>query len=891
MPTLTKTLSDFSLKSEWVLFPGATTSEGTISKTFNLSAIPDGSTINSATLTGNVRSQFYTGRFRAIYNSSKTLKSAAGTTAEFFNVDVLSWFSGMNTFGDFSVTFAFKETDVHGDVWQGYGYFIGITLTITYTLPYTAVTAPTTVSLSVPNTHPGQTTVLSWSGAKAGTNNAITGYEVHRSTTTKTGTYTRIATTDASTKKYTITAPSSNVTYYYKVKTLGTVSGYDSAVSSAVATMSMTSTAAVAPTTVSVSPSGPYPTQSVTISWSGARAGTNNPITGYQVYRATSSSGTYSLIATIDRTQTSGSTTDTAPTSGSRYYKVKTVGTYIDSGQSSAIGSFTVDGSGTSDFTLPSSVTVGTAFSLTISTNTNKAHTLSLSMGSGSNTWSQSYSIAANTASYSITIPLSALTTMPNSATSTLTAVLTTSGAGTYTKTTTARAPSSAGPSVPAATIAPVSTVVPSSWNKYIAGCSAASVTLSTACTAQYGATIVSYSISGNGISETDSVLPLTGTSASLSAGSKSFTVTAKDSRGLTSKQTLTVSVVAYSKPTISSVTVYRCNASREDDDEGTYIFGSVKPTFSSCGGSNSITVVMKWKLAGASSYASQTNMTAASGVYSARSSAVGANKYNVQIVVTDALGNTTSTTQDVQRISWEFHVKRGGGAWAFGGVADTAGTLHVYGAEKLDGNLIIAKDSPSVYLRKSTAATENTGGMQVLVQDSNNRLILFQRVDGSSPERYRLPVPTTHDETTNYAILTSKDAVTVAQGGTGATTAAAARTNLGLGSVLSDLSGLQNALGSTAFVYKQIPASSSASFTFSSNCSYAVLISGVSATTRCLIFGYCNTSGTVSQTKMDAGSSTNITVTTDTYKLTIANAYTSAAYALLIKINGTAPT
>lgn len=63
----------------------------------------------------------------------------------------------------------------------------------------------------------------------------------------------------------------------------------------------------------------------------------------------------------------------------------------------------------------------------------------------------------------------------------------------------------------------------------------------------------------------------------------------------------------------------------------------------------------------------------------------------------------------------------------------------------------------------------------------------------GISPyrERYLLPFVTVgRTNSANYNILTSKSAVTIAQGGTGATNAATARSNLGLGSSANLLSG-----------------------------------------------------------------------------------------------------
>lgn len=101
----------------------------------------------------------------------------------------------------------------------------------------------------------------------------------------------------------------------------------------------------------------------------------------------------------------------------------------------------------------------------------------------------------------------------------------------------------------------------------------------------------------------------------------------------------------------------------------------------------------------------------------------------------------------------------------------------------------------------------------------------------------------------------------------------------------------LENALDHAKFVYKQVPGGGSATYTFTSSCAYVILISSSASSVRCTIYGYCTTSGSISNTKVDAGSSTNITLSTKTNKLTINNAYSSSAYALLIRIEGTAPT
>ena len=215
-----------------------------------------------------------------------------------------------------------------------------------YLYTYSHPSAPTAVSASNTNPNAGTAVTLSWSGAAAGSYNAITGYEIHRSTTSG-GTYsllTSVSTTAASGSVSVTAHATMGSAYYYKVITVGERS--KSGVSSAYATVtSKVYTACTAPTAVSVSANNVAPGASVTLSWSGAAAGTNNAIAQYQVYRATAAAGSYSLLTTVTGTATSGSTGVTAQTTrgSSYYYKVLTVGAVsgYNSGQSTAYATLT----------------------------------------------------------------------------------------------------------------------------------------------------------------------------------------------------------------------------------------------------------------------------------------------------------------------------------------------------------------------------------------------------------------------------------------------------------------------------------------------------------------------------------------------------------------------
>jgi len=206
-----------------------------------------------------------------------------------------------------------------------------ITVTINWEYSYTACGAPNAVSVSATNVAPGAGVTLSWSGASAGISNWITGYQIYRSDSAG-GSYSHITTvsTSAGSGSTTVTAPGGNgSSYYYKVLTLGSVAGYNSSLSSAYAALTCSYSAPSAPSTVTIGGSTTAYAAAgtnVTLAWSGAGAGTNNPITGYHIYRdgayyAATTGISYSVPA--------------HGTAGNGYtYTVYTLGTYANSGVS-----------------------------------------------------------------------------------------------------------------------------------------------------------------------------------------------------------------------------------------------------------------------------------------------------------------------------------------------------------------------------------------------------------------------------------------------------------------------------------------------------------------------------------------------------------------------------
>ena len=121
----------------------------------------------------------------------------------------------------------------------------------------------------------------------------------------------------------------------------------------------------------------------------------------------------------------------------------------------------------------------------------------------------------------------------------------------------------------------------------------------------------------------------------------------------------------------------------------------------------------------------------------------------------------------------------------ASGGAAAYSHTHSGYVAKTGDTmtGVLVANNFVSKYgVEFQNSSGTNVGG---IFQDmaGANQFYMDEYTTSGVRECYLLPAPTA-TSTSFYDILTSKSAVTVAQGGTGATSASGARTNLGLGSM-----------------------------------------------------------------------------------------------------------
>lgn len=187
---------------------------------------------------------------------------------------------------------------------------------------YSAPGAPETVTVSPTSVAPKGEAILSWSAAKDGSYNTVSGYVVHRSTNSASG-YSQLGNQlPASTTSITVYAPESQgSTYYYIVYAVGTRGG-TSAASPYAALTSYSYSNVGEPSGLTISPSIVTPEGTANLSWKAGKDGTNTSVSSYWVHSSTNG---------VDYTKLPGGQTTglnlsvTAPTSGSLYFKVQSI--------------------------------------------------------------------------------------------------------------------------------------------------------------------------------------------------------------------------------------------------------------------------------------------------------------------------------------------------------------------------------------------------------------------------------------------------------------------------------------------------------------------------------------------------------------------------------------
>lgn len=174
---------------------------------------------------------------------------------------------------------------------------------------------------------------------------------------------------------------------------------------------------------------------------------------------------------------------------------------------------------------------------------------------------------------------------------------------GTSTKTATGTIPSSVKPTISGITLAEGTSGLATKFGAYIQNKSKITGTVNAS--AGSGSSISAYKTTINGSSYTSKTFT---TGVLKTSGTNTITTTVTDKRGRSTSYSTTFSVLAYSKPTISTFKVERCNADGTLNDEGINFKVSVKSSITALNNKNDSKYVLQYKLSSVDTWTTITN-------------------------------------------------------------------------------------------------------------------------------------------------------------------------------------------------------------------------------------------------------------------------------------------
>lgn len=327
-----------------------------------------------------------------------------------------------------------------------------------------------------------------------------------------------------------------------------------------------------------------------------------------------------------------------------------------------------------------SSVYMGSSVTITTTaTNSAYRHTLKYAFGNASGT------IATGVAgSYSWTPSLDLARQIPSTTVGYGTIYCETYSGSTYLGTKSVSialyVPSSVKPS--AGTLSAAINSDTSGTGKYVKGMCKAKITLSGS-SGSYGSSISSYTITGGGYNVNSASLT---TDTLTTSGNITFTASVTDSRGRTSNSvTCSITVLDYTKPSVSSCKVYRCDSNGNAANAGTSFAIECTANYSSGISGNTITISARYKKSSDSSYGSEISCTNGSkkvvnGNLSTSST------YDVRITVHDKYNSVTLNYTLPTKSTLLSFIKNAGAA--IGKVAELKGWLDIQWNTRIRGNL-----------------------------------------------------------------------------------------------------------------------------------------------------------------------------------------------------------
>jgi hypothetical protein len=435
-----------------------------------------------------------------------------------------------------------------------------------------------------------------------------------------------------------------------------------------------------------------------------------------------SGTNTVGIAANSTKTLASGTTTINHNSNGTKTFSYSFSQEFsitfsgVNIGTKSGSGSGTLNTIARKSSLAASNGTLGTAQTLTVSRfDSSFTHTITYKCGNTSGT------VATKSSSTSIswTPPLTLASQNTTGTTVSIVFTITTytgdTSIGTNTKTISCAIPDSVKPTVTLTVSDPLGYA--SKYGGYIQGMSKFKVDITAS--GNQGSTVKAYKTTANGKTYTAASFT---TDVISNSGTLTVSVTVTDSRGRTATASKSLTVLAYTTPKITALTVFRSDVNGNNSSSGAYLAVKFSSSVTALNNKNTVSYVLQYKKTSESTYTSKTlsnytgNYSVSDGVFVF--AAETASTYNIILTATDAFSSIgkTATGASVFKL-WSFFSK--GKGIALGKIAELEGVFDVGFKTRFTGgiqNIILEKISdlndvmiPNTYVSVNKGAASYT--------------------------------------------------------------------------------------------------------------------------------------------------------------------------------------
>lgn len=237
--------------------------------------------------------------------------------------------------------------------------------------------------------------------------------------------------------------------------------------------------------------------------------------------------------------------------------------------------------------------------------------------------------------------------------------------------------------------------------------------------TPSYSSPIQSYRVTANGKTYTSASVT---TDELTSSGTTTVTATVTDKRGRTSAAaSASFTVLNYVAPSITALSVHRCNSDGTENDGGEYVKVTFSASITALNNKNSAAYVLRYKSSAATSY-TEVPLSALAGKYAVSNysyvfAASSNYSYTIQVQATDDIGSSVrSTSASTAFTLMNWHPE--GKGIRFGGVAETANAFQCSLPSIFDSTMML-KGYRYAFLSSGTQGTTGYICMaQIVIKD-----------------------------------------------------------------------------------------------------------------------------------------------------------------------------